>query len=100
MQTIIEIKALLIRNKLRLYQELSQSKEAMLLIKKSTKTKLNPEEREKIKVLLIDICKSIPALAVFLLPGGTLLLPLLVKLIPDILPSAFQDDPTKEKTPL
>ena len=49
MQTIIEIKALLIRNKLRLYQELSQSKEAMLLIKKSTKTKLNPEEREKIK---------------------------------------------------
>ncbi|WP_445756245.1 LETM1 domain-containing protein [Polaribacter sp.] len=95
MQTIIEIKALLIRNKLRLYQELSQSKEAMLLIKKSTKTKLNPEEREKIKILLIDICKSIPALAVFLLPGGTLLLPILVKLIPDILPSAFQDDPTK-----
>jgi len=27
-------------------------------------------------------------------------LPLLVKLIPDILPSAFRDDPTKDKTPL
>lgn len=94
-----EIKALLLRNKLRLYQELSQSKEAMRLIKKSTHAKLNEEEKEKIKIHLIDICKTIPALTVFLLPGGTLLLPLLIKLIPDILPSAFRDDPTKEKFP-
>ena len=35
MLNIEEIKALLQRNKLRLYQELSQSKEAMYLIKKS-----------------------------------------------------------------
>ena len=41
-----EIKALLQRNKLRLYQELSQSKEAMYLIKKSSKTKLNEDEKE------------------------------------------------------
>lgn len=100
MQTREEIKQLLLRNKLRLYQELSQSKEAMYLIRKSTKTKLNEEEREKIKIQLIDICKTIPSLAVFLLPGGTLLLPLLIKLIPDILPSAFRDDPTQRKTPL
>jgi hypothetical protein len=99
MLTKEEIKALLLRNKLRLYQELSQSKEAMRLIKKSTHAKLNEEEREKVKIHLIDICKTIPALTVFLLPGGTLLLPLLIKLIPDILPSAFRDDPTKEKFP-
>ena len=92
MQTVEEIKELLHRNKLRLYQELSQSKEAMHLIRKSTNAKLTPEEKEKIKIQLIDICKSIPALAVFLLPGGALLLPLLIKLIPDILPSAFRDD--------
>ncbi|MFC4269280.1 LETM1 domain-containing protein [Polaribacter marinivivus] len=92
MQTVEEIKELLHRNKLRLYQELSQSKEAMHLIRKSTHAKLTPEEKEKIKIQLIDICKSIPALAVFLLPGGALLLPLLIKLIPDILPSAFRDD--------
>lgn len=100
MLTKEEIKALLLRNKLRLYQELSQSKEAMRLIKKSTHAKLNEEEKEKIKIHLIDICKTIPALTVFLLPGGTLLLPLLIKLIPDILPSAFRDDPTKEKPTL
>ncbi|MDP5093151.1 MAG: LETM1 domain-containing protein [Polaribacter sp.] len=100
MLTKDEIKALLQRNKLRLYQELSQSKEAMRLIKKSTHAKLNEEEKEKIKIHLIDICKTIPALTVFILPGGTLLLPLLIKLIPDILPSAFRDDPTKEKPTL
>lgn len=97
MKTVEEIKILLHKNKLRLLQELSQSKEAMHLIKKSTYTKLTVEEKEKIKILLLDVCKSIPALAVFLLPGGTLLLPLLVKLIPDILPSAFRDEPKKEK---
>lgn len=92
MQTIDEIKELLHKNKLRLYQELSQSKEAMHLVRKSMNAKLNEEEKEKIKVQLLDICKSIPALAVFLLPGGALLLPLLIKLIPDILPSSFRED--------
>ena len=92
MQTVDEIKALLHKNKLRLIQELSQSKEAMRLIQKSIHSKLSIEEKEKIKIQLLDICKSIPALAVFLLPGGALLLPLLIKLIPDILPSAFRDD--------
>ncbi|WP_026777980.1 LETM1 domain-containing protein [Polaribacter sp. Hel_I_88] len=92
MKTVDEIKILLQRNKLRLYKELSESKEAMYLIKKSTHSKLSPEEKIKIKLQLLDICKSIPALAVFLLPGGALLLPLLIKLIPDILPSAFRED--------
>ena len=92
MQTVDEIKALLHRNKLRLAQELKQSKEAVQLIKKATHSSLSDEEKEKIKIQLLDICKAVPALAVFLLPGGALLLPLLIKLIPDILPSAFQDD--------
>jgi len=92
MNTVDEIKELLQRNKKRLHKELAQSKEAMTLIKKSTHTHLNDEEKEKIKVQLLDICKSIPAFAIFMLPGGALLLPLLIKLIPDILPSAFRDD--------
>ena len=96
MQTVDEIKVLLQKNKERLLQELKQSKEAISLIKKATHTNLSTEEKEKIKVQLLDICKSIPALAVFLLPGGALLLPLLIKLIPDILPSAFRDDPLKK----
>ncbi|MFL3661695.1 MAG: LETM1 domain-containing protein [Polaribacter sp.] len=92
MQTIDEIKLLLQKNKLRLYQELSESKEALFLLRKSTHTPLNEEEKAKVRVQLLDICKAIPALAVFMLPGGALLLPLLIKLLPDILPSAFKDD--------
>ena len=92
MNSIEEIKIVLHKNKRRLALELKQSKEAVFLIKKATHSNLSEEEKEKIKIQLLDICKAIPALAVFLLPGGALLLPLLIKLIPDILPSAFQDD--------
>jgi len=94
--TVEEIRQLLQKNKKRLDQELRQSKEAVRLIKKATHSSLNAEEKEKIKIQLLDICKAIPALAVFLLPGGALLLPLLIKLIPDILPSAFQDQPEED----
>ncbi|MGC6285225.1 MAG: LETM1 domain-containing protein [Polaribacter sp.] len=94
--TVEEIRLLLQKNKKKLDQELRQSKEAVRLIKKATYSSLNAEEKEKIKIQLLDICKAIPALAVFLLPGGALLLPLLIKLIPDILPSAFQDQPEED----
>ena len=94
--TVEEIRLLLQKNKKRLDQELRQSKEAVRLIKKATHSSLNAEEKEKIKIQLLDICKAIPALAIFLLPGGALLLPLLIKLIPDILPSAFQDQPEED----
>lgn len=97
MTSLEEVKELIFRNKIRLAQELKQSKEAVSLIKKATHSNLSDEEKEKIKVQLLDICKAIPALAVFLLPGGALLLPLLIKLIPDILPSAFQEDLPKDK---
>ena len=97
MTSLEEIKELIFRNKIRLAQELKQSKEAVSLIKKATHSNLSDEEKEKIKIQLLDICKAIPALAVFLLPGGALLLPLLIKLIPDILPSAFQEDLPKDK---
>lgn len=97
MTTVQEVKDLLQRNKLRLQQELLESKEALQLIRKSTKTKLTLEEKLKVKIQLLDICKTIPAFTVFMLPGGVLLLPLLIKLIPDILPTAFREDPTEKK---
>lgn len=96
MTSVDEIKELLKRNKKRLAKELDQSKEAVSLIKKSMRTDLTDEEKEKVKVQLLDICKAVPAFAVFMLPGGALLLPLLMKLIPDILPSAFREDDKEE----
>ena len=87
-----ELKVLLTKNKARLAKELAESKEVVGLIKKSIKTDLTEEEKLKVRAQLLDICKAIPAFAVFLLPGGALLLPLLIKLIPDIIPSAFRED--------
>jgi hypothetical protein len=80
------------RNSQRLLKELSQSKEAMLLLTKSTQRPLTEDEQKVIQTQLLDIFKSIPSLAIFLLPGGMLLMPLFIKLIPQLLPSAFDDN--------
>ena len=92
MTSLDEIKALVNKNKASLLKEISESKEIVFLIKKSIKTDLSEEEKLKVKEQLLDICKAIPAFTIFMLPGGALLLPILIKLIPDILPSAFRDN--------
>ena len=97
MNAVEEIKIAIKKNKKRLAKELEESKELVFLIKKSITQNLSEEEKNKVKEQLLDICKAIPAFAIFMLPGGALLLPLLIKLIPDILPSAFRaDDETLE----
>lgn len=84
------------RNSKRLIKELSESKEAMALLAQSTKRNLSDDEQKKIQSQLLDIFKSIPSLAIFMLPGGMVLLPLFVKLIPKLLPSAFDDNRIEE----
>lgn len=96
-QSTKAVKLLILRNKNRLVNELSQSKELMVLLGKSTYTDLNTEEKNKVKEQLLDVCKTIPSLTIFLLPGGSLLLPLLVKFIPQLLPSAFDDNKIPKK---
>lgn len=86
------VSKLITRNSKRLIKELSESKEAMLLLTQSTQRNLTDEEQKKMQNQLLDICKSIPSLAIFMLPGGMLLLPLFVKFIPKLLPSAFDDN--------
>ena len=64
----------------------------MALITKSTVKDLTPEERKKVQQQLLDVFKSIPSLAIFLLPGGAVLLPIAINLIPKLLPSSFDDN--------
>jgi len=80
------------RNKDKLATELKQSKELVHLIRKSATKELSKEEKELVKEQFKDIVKSMPSLAIFLLPGGALLLPLVLKVIPDLVPSAFKDN--------
>ncbi|NJX16469.1 LETM1-related biofilm-associated protein [Tamlana crocina] len=84
------------RNSKRLYRELKDSKELMVLLTQSTVRDLTPAEQKKVQEQLLDIFKSIPSLAIFLLPGGAILLPLVVKFIPKLLPSAFDENRIEE----
>lgn len=86
------VSKLISRNSKRLLRELQQSKELMFLITQSTIRDLTPEEQKQVQEQLLDIFKSIPSLAIFILPGGALLLPLVIKFIPKLLPSGFDDN--------
>jgi len=92
------VNKLILRNNKRLQKELSESKELVQLLSKSTVKDLSPEEKIKVQNQLIDIFKSIPSLAIFLLPGGAVLLPIFIKLIPKLLPSAFDDNRVGKKS--
>jgi len=96
-QSTETVKNLILRNKNRLGKELDQSGELLILLGQSAIRDLNAEEKTKVRDQLLDICKTIPSLTIFLLPGGTLLLPLLVKFIPKLLPSSFQDNRIDKK---
>lgn len=91
-QTSRTVSLLVLRNKKRLIKEISESKDLMILLGQSAIRDLSIEEKKQVKKQLLDICKTIPSLAIFILPGGGLLLPLLVKFIPQLLPSAFNEN--------
>ena len=91
-QTTQTVVTLITSNKNRLVKEIIQSKELMLLLAYSTRRDLNEKEKKKVRKQLLDICKTIPSLAIFLLPGGSLLLPIFIKFIPTLLPSAFNEN--------
>ena len=95
-----EIKTLISKNKKRLLLEIKESKELFKLIGQSTQRSLTDEEQKQVNRQLLDVFKTIPSLAIFMLPGGALLLPLAIKFIPNLLPSAFNrpiDDTDEEE---
>lgn len=91
-QTTQLVLTLINRNKKRLIKEISQSRELMVLLAYSTTRDLDKTEKKKVKKQLLDICKTIPSLTIFLIPGGSLLLPILIKFIPQLLPSSFNEN--------
>jgi hypothetical protein len=84
------------RNKNRLVKELGNNGELVVLLTHSTHRNLDEKEKKKVKKQLLEICKTIPSLTIFLLPGGSLLLPLLIKFIPQLLPSVLNENLEKD----
>lgn len=83
---------LFLRNKDKLTIELKESTELVALVKKSMSQPLNTEEKSKVKSQFFDIVKTVPSLAIFMLPGGAFILPFILKVLPDLIPSAFRDN--------
>jgi DnaJ-domain-containing protein 1 len=83
------------KNFQRLLKEMRETGELTVLLARAARgQKLSREERKAMREQLIDVAKTIPALAIFAAPGGVLLLIALAKVLPfNILPSAFQDEP-------
>jgi hypothetical protein len=76
-------KRLIIKNKTFILEEVLAVKGLMQLLMKQRNTdqKWTMEERREIKNHLKNISKVIPALIIFLLPGGSLLLPFLAEVL-------------------
>ena len=80
-QTTQSVVMLITRNKKRLIKELTESKDLVKLLAASTTRELDTNEKKRMKKQLLDVCKTIPSLTIFLLPGGSLLLPIFIKTI-------------------
>ena len=91
------VKKLITRNSKHLYQELKESKDLVKLLTESTLRDLSEKEQEQMQEQMMDIIKSIPSLAIFMLPGGAILLPIFIKFIPKLLPSAFDENRIEEE---
>ncbi len=91
-KTYRSISVLIHRNRKRILQEIFESKELLQLLVLSTHRELDNVEKKKVKSQLLDIFKTIPSLTIFALPGGSLLLPIIIKMIPTILPSSFNEN--------
>ena len=81
-------------HKKNILSEIRKSAELVELLKKSANTELTEEEKKKVKKQLLEILKTIPAFTIFMIPGGSILLPILIKLLPKelLLPSSYYDE--------
>ena len=80
-------------NKQKIGIEISESKELVSLLLKSNTEQLSIEEKEKVRLQLMDVLKTVPLFFIVALPGTFLTLPLLLKLLPkSAFPTAFQKE--------
>ena len=77
------LKGLIIKNKAFILQEVLAVRGLMQLLMKTRNTDQpwTKEEKKEIKRHLRDISKMVPVIVIFLLPGGTLILPLLAEIL-------------------
>lgn len=92
------IRSIVRENWQKIGKELSESEDMLKILWKYAHGKAITEtEANAAKAQLYDIMRVIPALAIFAVPGGALLLPLLARALPwDLMPSSFRQKMSEE----
>lgn len=87
------LKEVVVRNKNAIWNEISQSDEMLRLMwRYSLGGTLTDDEQKRVREQLLDLARIVPALGIFALPGGAVLLPMLARALPwDLLPSSFRE---------
>lgn len=70
------------KNKTRLMKEMHEHGEVMELLKKSRSTELTADEKERMRIALVQILRCIPTFLIISLPRKFLTLPTLMKILP------------------
>lgn len=70
------------RNKTRLVKEIQSNREILDLIKKASANELSLDEKEKMRLELVQMLKTIPTFVIISLPQKFLTLPILLKILP------------------
>jgi hypothetical protein len=98
---IRRLRILVRKNQRMIAQEIEESKELVFLLRKSAAQELTPVEKEKVREQLLDILRSIPAITVFMLPFGSITLPILLRIIPKYIlyPSSFRQRDDDDEDP-
>ena len=63
-------------------KSMAENEEVLNLMKKARSTELNPDEKERVRVTLIKMLKTIPTFVIVSLPQKFLTLPILLKILP------------------
>jgi hypothetical protein len=70
------------KNKNRLLKEVKESEELMSLLVHARSRELNDLEKQRLRLMLIDVLKSIPTFVIISLPQHFLTLPILMQILP------------------
>jgi hypothetical protein len=70
------------KNKTRLLKKIQENEEASMLMKKASSNELTLEEKEKVRLQLVSVLRSIPTFGLLALPQQFLTLPILLKILP------------------
>jgi hypothetical protein len=70
------------KNKTRLLKKIQENEEASMLMRKASSNELTLEEKEKVRLQLVNVLRSIPTFGLLALPQQFLTLPILLKILP------------------